>query len=172
VDIPANLYEVLGVPEDATAEEIRDAFRRLAAQTHPDVAGNDPATLEKYRAATRAYKVLGDVDTRRAYDRHRVPPNSIQEFFATNPVALHLLNVQLPTASASPQRGVWLTANVSHPAKTAVFQTKLERPGYAEPLTISLQLPETQKPWCRLTNLGGLGRNGADNGELWLFVKD
>ena len=57
-------YEVLGVPRDATAEEVRRAYRRAARAAHPDVGG-DPAA---FRAVTRAWDLLGDAEARRRYD--------------------------------------------------------------------------------------------------------
>lgn len=61
-------YEILGVPRDATPEQIKKAYRRLAREAHPDVAGNDPASEERFKDVSRAYDVLGNPDKRRAYD--------------------------------------------------------------------------------------------------------
>ena len=61
-------YEILGVPRDATPEQIKKAYRKLARELHPDVAGNDPASEEKFKDVSRAYDVLGNPDKRRAYD--------------------------------------------------------------------------------------------------------
>ena len=62
-------YEVLGISKDATEEEIRQAYRRLAKGSHPDAAG-DPA---RFRLITEAYEVLSDGARREAYDRTRRP---------------------------------------------------------------------------------------------------
>jgi molecular chaperone DnaJ len=61
-------YEVLGVPRDATPEQVKKAYRRLARELHPDVAGNDPESAERFKDVSRAYDVLGNADKRRAYD--------------------------------------------------------------------------------------------------------
>jgi molecular chaperone DnaJ len=61
-------YEILGVPRDATPDQIKKAYRRLARELHPDVAGNDPASEERFKDVSRAYDVLGNPDKRRAYD--------------------------------------------------------------------------------------------------------
>ncbi len=58
-------YETLGVPEGASEEEIRQAYRRLAKAAHPDVAG-DPV---QFRLVTEAYVVLSDPAQRAAYDQ-------------------------------------------------------------------------------------------------------
>ncbi len=64
-----DFYEVLGVPRQATQEEIQRAYRRLARQNHPDV-NRDPAAEERFKEIGEAYDVLSDPETRRRYDAH------------------------------------------------------------------------------------------------------
>lgn len=61
-------YQTLGVPRTASADEIKQAFRRLARLHHPDVAKNKAAGEEKFKEINEAYEVLGDADKRRRYD--------------------------------------------------------------------------------------------------------
>ncbi len=61
-------YEILGVPRDASAEALKQAFRRLARQHHPDVS-DDPAAEERFKEINEAYAVLSDDQKRSAYDR-------------------------------------------------------------------------------------------------------
>jgi len=62
-------YDTLGVARDASTEEIKTAFRRLARECHPDVAGNDPATQARFTQVREAYETLVDPVRRATYDR-------------------------------------------------------------------------------------------------------
>ena len=61
-------YEILGVPRDASSEDLKSAFRRLARQYHPDVNKSEDAE-ERFKEINEAYGVLSDADKRAAYDR-------------------------------------------------------------------------------------------------------
>ena len=60
-------YEVLGVSRDASTDDIKKAYRRLARQLHPDI-NPDPQTQERFKEVTNAYEVLADARKREMYD--------------------------------------------------------------------------------------------------------
>lgn len=61
-------YQILGVARTASAEEIKQAFRKLARLHHPDVAKNKAAGEAKFKELNEAYEVLGDPEKRQRYD--------------------------------------------------------------------------------------------------------
>ena len=62
-------YEVLGVSRTATADEIKQAYRRLARKYHPDVNPDDKTAEEKFKDVREAYEVLSDPEKRQRYDQ-------------------------------------------------------------------------------------------------------
>jgi molecular chaperone DnaJ len=67
---PRDYYEVLGVPRNASEQEIKSAYRRLALKHHPDRNPGDAQAEERFKEAAEAYGVLGDADKRRRYDAY------------------------------------------------------------------------------------------------------
>src|SRR5436190_14203751 len=64
----ATLYDTLGVKKGAPADEIKKAYRKLAAQHHPDKNPGDASAEEKFKEVQNAYDVLSDPEKRKQYD--------------------------------------------------------------------------------------------------------
>ncbi len=64
----SNYYDILGVPKNATADEIKKAYRTLAFKYHPDRNQGNAEAEEKFKQISAAYDVLGDEAKRRQYD--------------------------------------------------------------------------------------------------------
>lgn len=64
--MPKDYYSILGVPRDASDEDVKKAYRRLAHKYHPDKSGGD---AEKFKEVNEAYQVLGNKERRVQYDR-------------------------------------------------------------------------------------------------------
>lgn len=65
-----SLYEVLEVPSDATADQIRLTYKRLAFKYHPDRNPNDSAAAEKFKKLNKAHSVLSDENKKKLYDEY------------------------------------------------------------------------------------------------------
>ncbi len=63
-----DLYSVLGVAKNASQDEIKKAYRKLAFKYHPDRNPNDPSAVENFKKVNEAYTILGDAEKRKQYD--------------------------------------------------------------------------------------------------------
>src|SRR5260370_39033668 len=63
-------YEVLSVSRDASDQELKASYRKLAMQYHPDRNPDDPLAEDKFKECSEAYSVLSDPEKRAAYDRY------------------------------------------------------------------------------------------------------
>src|SRR5215470_13705325 len=75
-----NPYEVLGVAKNASAKDIKSAFRKLAKKHHPDQNPDDPKAKDRFSAANQAYEILGDEKNRAAFDRGEIGPDGKPRF--------------------------------------------------------------------------------------------
>ncbi len=69
-NVKRDYYEVLGVSRDASEQEIKSAYRKLALQYHPDRNPNNPQAEERFKECSEAYAILADAEKRAAYDRY------------------------------------------------------------------------------------------------------
>ena len=77
-------YELLGVSRDASPEEIKKAFRKLAMEFHPDRNPDNPEAEEKFKIYAEAYEVLSDSEKRARYDRGDFSFSGSQGFSGSN----------------------------------------------------------------------------------------
>ena len=90
-------YALLGIDPGADGDEITRAFRELAKRSHPD-ATDDEAAAARFSDVAAAYAVLGDPETRRAYDEVRAEPRTPE---------VALIRVPSPTAVRATKRKPW-----------------------------------------------------------------
>src|SRR5215208_108958 len=66
----SDFYSTLGVPRDASEDDLKKAYRKLAMQYHPDRNNGSKEAEERFKAITEAYDVLRDPQKRQVYDRY------------------------------------------------------------------------------------------------------
>lgn len=141
-------YELLGVDRDASAQEIKEAFRELARVYHPDSsssttssAGINDSQLDLFKAITSAYHVLSNDEKRRAYDRS-LPPDPRKLERLRKPTDLHMqISLLNEARKATPRRKRKNTAAYGVFGK---LQEQMRAQQEAEPLP--QQEPEDHEP--------------------------
>ncbi len=131
--LAADLYDILQVPETATHEQIKRAWRRLAMQSHPDLAGGDRQAAEQRMARINvAANVLLDPMKRAVYDQHRRPlwPRAPEPVTHEQP---------LEWERPEPERKSWVPSSAELAALLALI-----RPWTGRTL---LELSETVRGW-------------------------
>jgi curved DNA-binding protein CbpA len=117
-----NYYEILGVSRDATSEEIKKAYHRLARQYHPDVNPDDERAAERFKQVNQAYQVLFDPMQRSLYDRQLGKPG----------IGINI-NTQSLTAEEYYQRGYEKSQKGDYRGAIADYNEALEiNPNLAE----------------------------------------
>lgn len=129
-DAKRDYYEVLGVSKDASADDIKKAYRKAAMKYHPDRNPGDKTAEEKFKEAGEAYEVLSDADKRARYDQYGfagVDPNFGAGAPATAAQALAVPDSADLTASA-----IWGIFSASSSAAAAAAAPSRTRPAGAK----------------------------------------
>ena len=191
-------YAVLGVKREASADEVKKAYRKLAQKYHPDVS-KDPAGEEKFKEIAEAYQTLKDPEKRAAYDQlgtgfqpgqdFRPPPdwerqfreragNGAAESFSFDDLDLSDLFESLRGGT----RGTRSRGSMQFPGEDyeATVHLALEDAHRGTQMDLQLgdrkitaRIPKgaTDGLRLRLRGQGGPGVNGGPNGDLYLNVK-
>lgn len=154
-------YKILGVSKDATPDEIKTAYRKLAHQTHPDRNPNDKNAVEKFQALNDANQVLSDPDKRASYDAYNTDwHNSTDTAYPK----------QSQQSTPSPIHGqdyiMILQVAASNVGK--IQRCKVTTEGR----TYQVNVPATVQDGdgLRVIGAGGRSKNGGLKGDLYIKV--
>lgn len=155
MDTTTNFYERLGVSRDATQDEIKQGYRKMAGLYHPDKNQDDPLANEAFKLVSEAYTVLSNPARKRQYDQGNNLPSSIMDLRQHVQTALAAKR-NMPSAKAAPVPGQdilvigiqALTVNVTLPTNLGV------------------------RRFCQIPHNGQPGKNGGEAGHLWLYVTE
>lgn len=87
-------FQVLGLSQGASDDEIKKAYRKLALECHPDHHPADPVLEERFKRATEAYSILGDAEKRREYDLLSRRGEGLDDPYGQSPEDMFLQFVQ------------------------------------------------------------------------------
>lgn len=187
-------YRILGVGRDASEDEIKKAYRRLARKYHPDVS-REPNAKERFQEVSEAYETLSDPEKRTAYDnlgRHsagqefRPPPDWFERFgFARGHTSFEDIDLS----------DLFESFGVRRRGGAGARRTRVPIPGEDYAVTVRLSLEEaargterefriggqtiraripkgaTDGERLRLRGKGGPGANGGPPGDLYLHIE-
>lgn len=190
-----DLYATLGLGRDASQEELKAAYRKLARQYHPDVNPNDPKAEEKFKEVSFAWDVLSDEEKRKRYDefgtdgladgfdpeqarayrryRDRAGRSPYHQSFEGEVDLEDLLSGLFGDRRPfGPQRGVDVEAEVEVGFLDAVRggEVRIQLEG-RPPLRVKIPAGADQGSRIRVAGKGRPGSDGAPSGDLYLRLR-
>lgn len=168
-------YEALGVDPLASADDIRNAYRRIAREYHPDIRPNDPAAADKFRRATAAFNFLSDATQRARFDRGEIDANGNETHTLSRETAKQDRPGNLGGFLRPRKRGADIRFTLDIDLVDAISGAK-RRVSFAEGKTVDVNIPAGVESGqvLRLDGQGGLGRNGGERGDIFarIVVRD
>lgn len=186
-------YKVLGLKKTASEVDIKNAYRRLARQYHPDVTNNDPATTEQFKRITLAYELLSDPARKRNYDLFGAPDDKAGPLGPLEDEVLKVVHTvggwankvgekisEKLGVSNSPIPGGSheMVLDISFLESYTGCKKELPAPWRDEPNigvknhTFEVVIPAgiKQGTQLRLKGMGHLGQNGGVDGDLYVKI--
>jgi DnaJ-class molecular chaperone len=183
-------YTILGVPRTVSAEELKQTYRRLAKQLHPDLNPGNAAIEHRFKEVTAAYELLSDPEKRARFDRGEIDASGAErgfryqrresggprrgrreaEDFSVDDIIEDILRRKRGGAPRS-QRGSDAAFNLTVPFMEAAIGAR-KRVTLAEGKTLEISVPpgieSGQK--MRLKGQGNPGQNGGEAGDALIEI--
>jgi len=162
-------YSLLGIPRNANAKQIKDAYHKAARTCHPDHAGE--AGTNAFKLVTQAFQILSDPELREEYDKGFRPVTSLADLYRRHYEGKKVMEIMLPTAPAAKQIGpdLYTTVHIStEMMKNGGNIEVVVESGHKRVINLAIPPSAYIHKWCRLPHLGSPGRNGAESGDLWI----
>lgn len=191
--IKKDLYEILGVKSDASQDEIKRAYRKLARKYHPDVNPGDKKAEEKFKEISEAYDILSDPQKRKEYDELTKAAEGVRFTTADGKSAYDfsdfevrfgpdlgsifedLFGFEKDSRGAAPIRGEDLFYRLQIDLRDACFGKSLEikvpRANTTERLRVTIPKGADDGTVIRLAGKGGPGYNGGPPGDLYIELE-
>jgi DnaJ-class molecular chaperone len=183
-------YTILGVPRTVSAEELKQTYRRLAKQLHPDLNPGNAAVEQRFKEVTAAYELLSDPEKRARFDRGEIDASGAErgfryqrrdsggprrgrreaEDFSVDDIIEDILRRKRGGAARA-QRGSDAAFNLTVPFMEAAIGAR-KRVTLAEGKTLEITVPpgieSGQK--MRLKGQGNPGQNGGEAGDALIEI--
>ncbi|MGA9595756.1 MAG: DnaJ C-terminal domain-containing protein [Acidimicrobiia bacterium] len=188
--LETDYYAVLGVKPDASAKEIKQAYRKLAQQYHPDKNAGNADAERRFKEANEAYEVIGDAEQRKEYDHSREMgyfvggPGGAQQYVRVEDLfgggraaggspfdLLGGLGDLFNRQTSRPAGGEDLTAAMHLSFHDAVSGTTRKLNVDGQTVTVKIPKGVSDGARIRVRGRGAPGRNGGPAGDLYVTVQ-
>jgi curved DNA-binding protein len=161
-----NYYDILGVQRDATQDDIKKAFRKLAAKYHPDAGGDE----EKFKEVSEAYTTLSDAEKRKEYDQLLMFGGfDFSTFFGGQPGSGTRTN--RPTKGGDLTMTVDVTAEEAFTGAQRKVSYTIPSTGEKQTLTVKVPAGAVDGGKLRYRGRGEYGANGGARGDLVITTR-
>ncbi|MCL1936873.1 MAG: J domain-containing protein [Candidatus Azobacteroides sp.] len=176
-------YKILGISKDASSDEVKKAYRKLAREYHPDLNPNDASAKRKFQEINEANEVLSDPEKRKKYDEYGENWKQAEQFNGKSNFEGKTNNDfdfdfdffenlfhgrESRKSRTSPYRGQDYTGEVHLSLRDAAQTHQQTIEVNDKKLRITVPAGVANEQQIKLKGQGGKGSNGAPNGDLYL----
>ena len=170
-----NFYAILGVPQNASTDDIKKAYKKLARENHPDLNPGDPEAEKKFKEVSEANAVIGDERKRQEYDQMRSMGASgfggfSSQGFTVDDFGDIFGNLGDIFGFGGRRKGQTYQTNINISFLEAASGIEVALPLESDSLKIKVPAGVDNGSVIRLTGRGGPGAAGAPDGDLLVRV--